>query len=66
MGHTWETLRAIEQCVNNLQDTSHAWQVRVELTQCVANCRTIRGRGGDSTFPFPFDTGGQPEEFAFV
>ena len=32
MGHTWETLRAIEQCVNKLQDRSHAWQVRVALT----------------------------------
>ena len=32
MGHTWETLRVILQCVNKLQDTSHAWQVRVALT----------------------------------
>ena len=42
MGHTGKTLRAMEQCVNKLQDTSHAWQARVALTQCVANCRTIR------------------------
>ena len=33
MGHTWKTLRAMEQCVNKLQDTSHAWQARVALTQ---------------------------------
>ncbi|MGS2664916.1 HNH endonuclease signature motif containing protein [Corynebacterium glucuronolyticum] len=28
--------------MNKLQDKSHAWQVRVALTRCVANCRTIR------------------------
>lgn len=33
MGHTGKTLRAMEQCVNKLQDTSHGWQARVALTQ---------------------------------
>lgn len=28
--------------MNKIQDKSHAWQVRVALTRCVANCRTIR------------------------
>ena len=28
--------------MNKIQDKLHAWQVRVALTRCVANCRTIR------------------------